>query len=86
MREALKILDAFGIVEIIHGDGTYIVRPRGKGSKNAKPQGSSPAGRDPAGRQPSPGARFAPHAAPGHKPKNNQQKENTTWKTTKRKK
>lgn len=24
VREALKILDAFGIVEIIHGDGTYI--------------------------------------------------------------
>ena len=24
VREALKILDAFGIIEIIHGDGTYI--------------------------------------------------------------
>ncbi len=70
----------------IHGDGTYTVRPRGKGSKNAKPQGSSPAGRDPAGRQPSPGARFAPHSAPAHKPKSNQQKENASWKTSKKKK
>ena len=70
----------------IHGDGTYTVRPRGKGSKNAKPQGSSPAGRNPAGRQPSPGARFAPHSAPAHKPKNNQQKENASWKTSKKKK
>ena len=40
----------------------------------------------PAGRQPSPGARFAPHSAPGHKPKSNQQKENATWKTGKKKK
>ena len=75
----------------IHGDGTYTVRPRGKGSKNAKPQGSSPAdrnpaGRNPASRQPSPGARFAPHSAPAHKPKSNQQKENASWKTSKRKK
>ena len=40
----------------------------------------------PAGRQPSPGARFAPHSAPGHKPKKNQQKENTSWKTGTKKK
>ena len=64
----------------IHGDGTYTVRPRGKGGK---PQSRSAA---PAGRQPSPGARFAPHSAPAHKPKNNQQKENTSWKTSKKKK
>ena len=70
----------------IHGDGTYTVRPRGKGGKNAKPQGSSPAGHNPAGRQPSPGARFAPHSAPAHKPKSNQQKENASWKTSKKKK
>ena len=70
----------------IHGDGTYTVWPRGKGGKNAKPQGSSPAGRNPAGRQPSPGARFAPHSAPAHKPKSNQQKENASWKTSKKKK
>jgi hypothetical protein len=47
---------------------------------------AAPAGRNPAGRQPSPGARFAPHSAPAHKPKNNQQKENTSWKTSKKKK
>ena len=64
----------------IHGDGTYTVRPRGKGGK---PQSRSAA---PAGRQPSPGARFAPHSAPSHKPKSNQQKENTSWKTSKKKK
>jgi len=64
----------------IHGDGTYTVRPRGKGGK---PQSRSTA---PAGRQPSPGARFAPHSAPAHKPKSNQQKENTSWKTGTKKK
>ena len=64
----------------IHGDGTYTVRPRGKGGK---PKSRSTA---PAGRQPSPGARFAPHSAPAHKPKSNQQKENTSWKTSKKKK
>ena len=66
----------------IHNDGTYTVRPNGKGGKGKTANRTAA----PAGRQPSPGARFAPHAAPGHKPKNNQQKENTTWKTTKRKK
>ena len=66
----------------IHNDGTYTVRPNGKGGKGKTANRAAA----PAGRQPSPGARFAPHAAPGHKPKNNQQKENTTWKTTKRKK
>lgn len=30
VREALKILDAFGIVEIIHGDGTYIATTANK--------------------------------------------------------
>ena len=69
----------------IHGDGTYTVRPRGKGGK-PQSRSAAPAGRSPAGRQPSPGARFAPHSAPAHKSKSNQQKENTTWKTSKKKK
>ena len=69
----------------IHGDGTYTVRPRGKGGK-PQSRSAAPAGRSPAGRQPSPGARFAPHSAPAHKPKSNQQKENTSWKTSKKKK
>ena len=69
----------------IHGDGTYTVRPRGKGGK-PQSRSTAPAGRSPAGRQPSPGARFAPHSAPAHKPKSNQQKENTSWKTSKKKK
>ena len=66
----------------IHNDGTYTVRPnqKGKGSRN---QSRSAA---PAGRQPSPGARFAPHSAPGKKPKSIQQKENAAWKTSKKKK
>jgi len=66
----------------IHNDGTYTVHPNQKGrgtGKNARAAA-------PAGRQPSPGARFAPNSAPGHKPKNNQQKENATWKTGKKKK
>ena len=67
------------------GDGTYTVRPNGKGK--SRPQGhAAPANRSAGGRQPSPGARFAPRSAPGHKPKNDQQKENTTWKNTNRKK
>ena len=75
----------------IHGDGTYTVRPRGKGRKAARPQGrnAAPAGRSTAGRQPSPGARFAPHSAPARKPgktNNIQQKENASWKTSKKKK
>ena len=69
----------------IHGDGTYTVRPRGKGGK-PQSRSTAPAGRNPAGRQPSPGARFAPHSAPAHKSKSNQQKENTSWKTSKKKK
>ena len=69
----------------IHGDGTYTVRPRGKGGK-PQSRSTAPASRSPAGRQPSPGARFAPHSAPAHKPKSNQQKENTSWKTSKKKK
>ena len=71
----------------IHNDGTYTVRPnqKGKGGKNVHGQSRAAA---PAGRQPSPGARFAPHSAPGHKPKTNnfQQKENAAWKTSKKKK
>ena len=69
----------------IHNDGTYTVRPNGKGK--GRPQGhAAPANRSAGGRQPSPGARFASRSAPGHKPKNDQQKENTTWKNTNRKK
>lgn len=65
----------------IHNDGTYTVHPnqkgRGTGKMPALPprQAVSPAR-----------ARFAPNSAPGHKPKNNQQKENATWKTGKKKK
>ena len=69
----------------IHNAGTYTVRHNGKGK--GRPQGhTAPANRSAGGRQPSPGARFAPRSAPGHKPKNDQQKENTTWKNTNRKK
>ena len=66
----------------IHNDGTYIVHPSQKGRSTGKNARAAA----PAGRQPSPGARFAPNSAPGHKPKNNQQKENATWKTGKKKK
>ena len=68
----------------IHNDGTYTVRPNQKGK--GKPAHGPNRTAAPAGRQPSPGARFAPHSAPGHKPKKNQQKENTSWKTSKKKK
>ena len=69
----------------IHNDGTYTVRPnKGRGGRNQS-RGTAPA-RTAGGRQPSPGARFAPHSAPARKPKNDQQKENTTWKTGKKKK
>ena len=67
----------------IHNDGTYTVRPNQKGK--GKPAHGPNRTAAPAGRQPSPGARFAPHSAPGHKPKSNQQKENATWKTGKKK-
>ena len=66
----------------IHNDGTYTVHPNQKGRSTGKNARAAA----PAGRQPSPGARFAPNSAPGHKPKNNQQKENATWKTGKKKK
>ena len=69
----------------IHNDGTYTVRPNQKGH-NGKPAHGQSRAAAPAGRQPSPGARFAPNSASGHKPKNNQQKENATWKTGKKKK
>ena len=68
----------------IHNDGTYTVRPNQKGK--GKPAHSPNRTAAPAGRQPSLGARFAPHSAPGHKPKKNQQKENTSWKTGTKKK
>ena len=66
----------------IHNDGTYTVHSSQKGRSTGKNTRAAA----PAGRQPSPGARFAPNSAPGHKPKNNQQKENATWKTGKKKK
>ena len=66
----------------IHNDGTYTVHSNQKGRSTGKNTRTAA----PAGRQPSPGARFAPNSAPGHKPKNNQQKENATWKTGKKKK
>ena len=66
----------------IHNDGTYTVRPNQK----ARAAGKNDRASAPAGRQPSPGARFAPNAAPGHKPKNMQQKENAAWKNGKKKK
>ena len=66
----------------IHNDGTYTVHPNQQGRSTGKNARAAA----PAGRQPSPGARFAPHSAPAHKPKNNQQKENTSWKTSKKKK
>ena len=68
----------------IHNDGTYTVRPNQKGK--GKPAHGPNRTAAPAGRQPSPGARFAPHSAPGHKPQKNQQKENTSWKTGTKKK
>ena len=68
----------------IHNDGTYTVRPNQKGK--GKPAHGPNRTAAPAGCQPSPGARFAPHSAPGHKPKKNQQKENTSWKTGTKKK
>ena len=66
----------------IHNDGTYTVHSNQKGRSTGKNTRAAA----PAGRQPSPGARFAPNSAPGHKTKNNQQKENATWKTGKKKK
>ena len=69
----------------IHNDGTYTVRPNQKGH-NGKPAHGQSRAAAPTGRAPSPGARFAPHSAPAHKPKNDQQKENATWKTGKKKK
>ena len=68
----------------IHQDGTYTVNHNQKGGSGKNTRGRSQ--NAPAGRQPSPGARFAPHSAPGHKPKSNQQKENATWKIGKKKK
>ena len=69
----------------IHNDGTYTVRPNQKGHNGKSAHGQSRAAA-PTGRAPSPGARFAPHSAPARKPKNDQQKENATWKTGKKKK
>ena len=68
----------------IHNDGTYTVRPnKGRGGRNQS-RGTAPA-RTAGGRQPSPGARFAPNGTAPRKPKNDQQKENTSWKTSKKK-
>ena len=68
----------------IHNDGTYTVRPNQRAKRHAA-HGQMPV---PLPDRPSaqPGARFAPHSAPARKPKNDQQKENTTWKTGKKKK
>ena len=69
----------------IHNDGTYTVRPnKGRGGRDQS-RGTAPA-RTAGGRQPSPGARFAPNGTAPRKPKNDQQKENTAWKTSKKKK
>ncbi len=66
----------------IHNDGTYTVRPNQKGrqahGKNPAPPplpGVSPAR-----------APLCAALGPGHKPKKNQQKENTSWKTGTKKK
>jgi hypothetical protein len=66
----------------IHNDGTYTVHPSQKGRSTGKNARAAA----PAGRQPSPGARFAPNGTAPRKPKNDQQKENTAWKTSKKKK
>ena len=55
----------------IHNDGTYTVHPNQKGRGTGKMPALPPRQYN----QPSPGARAAPNCAPGHKPKNNQQKE-----------
>ena len=70
----------------IHQDGTYSVRPHSGKTQPGNRRGghAAPVSRAAGGRQPSPGARFAPNGT--HKPKNNQQKENATWKTSKKKK
>ena len=67
-------------------DGTYSVRPHSGKTQPGNRRGghAAPVSRAAGGRQPSPGARFAPNGT--HKPKNNQQKENATWKTSKKKK
>ena len=69
----------------IHQDGTYSVRPHSGKTQPGNRRGghAAPVSRAAGGCQPSPGARFAPNGT--HKPKNNQQKENATWKTSKRK-
>ena len=60
----------------IHNDGTYTVRPnKGRGGRDQS-RGTAPA-RTAGGRQPGTAPR---------KPKNDQQKENTAWKTSKKKK
>ena len=98
IREALRVLDGVeGIAQcfltekdvVRHELVQRIVKAyaqyenkKGKGKPAHGPNRTAA----PAGRQPSPGARFAPHSAPGHKPKKNQQKENTSWKTSKKKK
>ena len=98
LREALRVLDGVeGIAQcfltekdvVRHELVQRIVKAyaeyenkKGKGKPAHGPNRTAA----PAGRQPSPGARFAPHSAPGHKLKKNQQKENTSWKTGTKKK
>ncbi len=69
----------------IHNDGTYTVRPNQKGH-NGKPAHGQSRAAAPAGRAPSPAHALRPTRHPRHKPKNDQQKENATWKTGKKKK
>ena len=66
----------------IHNDGTYTVRPNQKGRNTGKSSGRPAAS---AGRQPSPGARFAPHSAPSHKP-NTKKETQRSWNSSKKKK
>ena len=72
----------------IHQDGTYSVRPHSGKTQPGNRRGghAAPVSRAAGGRQPSPGARFAPNGTAPRKPKNDQQKENTAWKTSKKKK
>ncbi len=69
-----------------HPQRRHLHRPPQRQGQGPSAGPAAPANRNAGGRQPSPGARFAPRSAPGHKPKNDQQKENTTWKNTNRKK
>ena len=98
LKRAVNILEGVKDIAVCHFSHKDVVRhelvqrivkayaeyenKKGKGKPAHGPNRTAA----PAGRQPSPGARFAPHSAPGHKPKKNQQKENTSWKTGTKKK